>query len=74
MHVVYLGDCSREEAENRFEAAIRDSEGFDLLTLEEGGGAELRRYTRPLAADTGRQPTLLRMRNLRDRYLMRQCA
>jgi hypothetical protein len=74
MHVVYLGDCSRSEAEDKFEAAVRESDGFDLMTLEEGGGAELRRYTRPVAADPDRQPSLLRMRSLRERYLMRQCA
>jgi hypothetical protein len=44
------------------------------MTLEEGGGAELRRYTRPVAADPVRQTGLLRMRSLRDLYLTRQCA
>jgi hypothetical protein len=44
------------------------------MTLEEGGGEELRRYTRPVAADQDRHSSLMRMRSLRDRYLMRQCA
>jgi hypothetical protein len=74
MHVVYLGDCSRSEAEAKFEAALQETDGFDLMTLEEGGGAELRRYTRPLAAEPVGQPSLLNMRSLRERYLMRQCA
>ncbi len=74
MHVVYLGDCSRSEAEAKFEAAVRETDGFDLMTLEEGGGTELRRYVKPVTADPGAQPSLLRMQSLRDRYLTRQCA
>jgi hypothetical protein len=75
MHVIYLGDCNRAEAEAKFEATVKETDGFDLMTLEDGGGVEVRRYYRPvLVEQRERPPALLRMHSLRDRYLARNCA
>ena len=72
----FRGSLSRHNRVVTTKAQLLDAlkELRTLMTLEEGGGEELRRFTRPVAADPVRQPSLLRMRNLRDRYLTRQCA
>jgi len=44
MRVVYVGKCTESEARERFDAAARENGGFELLTLHDGGGHEIRRH------------------------------
>lgn len=58
MRVVYVGKCSREEAEAKFAAAAREESEFEVMTLHDGGGHEIARHEIP--PEEQAEPTPLR--------------
>jgi len=61
-HVVYLGECSQSEAKATFEATVKESDKFDLITLGDCSGHEVCRHSRVELKKPIQQPLLQKMR------------
>ncbi|GAB6044223.1 hypothetical protein [Endothiovibrio diazotrophicus] len=56
MRVIYVGKCEQEEAEARFEQATRECSEFELISLHDGSGREIRRRNTPPAEASPARP------------------
>ena len=74
MHVVYLGECAQAEAEEKFEAAVKETQEYELMTLDDGAAHEICRYTKTHAISEDRQPAPTPMQQLRNLFWSSQTA